>query len=304
MTVGLGDFAATLALTGFSVLAWRRHRNVGCKIWAFRVVPLGLVAFCCFGNGRAGALGVLFLTLVAYAVAAYGGGWRLASPKRRWLRAIWWLTHILVYYAMALAVCGSAAIIVRTAVRLSPLATEADWPWVGEKITDELPFTVEYRRAKTLCAEHDKRLRFRSGKRIGLLIDTCGYGPFRVYRMKDGLYCLEDGYGLANDSRLFRVNVTKETVEMKQGAGWFPIPEKGLVCGWCGGGDDLDDLSFYMYGDGDSDGKEWSEPVKGMPVGNSLDGMERIGEIRTDGRFRRLRESSQRGDRPGDPVLR
>ena len=291
MTIGLGDLAAMLVLAGFSVLAWRRHRSVGGKTWAFRVVPLGLAAFHCFGNGRAMALSVLCLTLVAYAVIAYRGGWRLASPEGRWLRSVWWLTHVLVYYVMALAVCWGTAGIVRTAVHFSPLAIEADWPWVGGKMTDELPFAVEYKRAKTLCAEHDKRLRFRSGKRIGLLIDTCGYGPFRVYRMKDGLYCLEDGYGLANDSRFFRVNVAKETVEMKQWMGWFPIPEKGYVRGWCGGGSDLDKFSFSMYPGGSLNGEEWSVTVKGTPVGDSLDNMVLIGEIGTDGRFHRLRQS-------------
>lgn len=301
MTIGMGDLAAMLVLTGVSVLAWRRHRVVGGKVWAFRVAPLGVAAFHCFGNARAMAFGILCLTLVAYAVAAYRGGWRLVSPKNRWLRAVWWLTHVLVYYVMALAVCGGAAGIVRTVVRFSPLATESDWPWVGGKITVELPFAVEYKRAWTFCAEHDKRLRFRSGKRIGLLIDTCGYGPFRVYRMQDGLYCLEDGYGLVNDSRFFRVNVAKETVEMKQGMGWFPIPEKGYVCGWCGGDDDLDGFSFNIYGVGDPDGEGWSKPVKGTPVGNSLDGMELIGEIRTDDRFRSSREPNPRGDKSVAP---
>lgn len=286
MAIGTGSLAAMLLLTGVNVLAWRRHRGIGGKTWAFRVVPLGLVAFHCVGNGRTTGFAVLGLTLVAYAVAACMGGWRLAFPKNRLLRATWWLTHILVYYVMALAVCGMSAGIVRTAVRLSPLATEADWPWTNGTIADGLPFAVEYRRAKTFCAEYDKRLLFRSGRRIGLLPDTCGYGPFRVYRMKDGLYCLEDGDGIADNHRFLRVKVEEEKVEMKYRDGWFPIPEKGYVRGWCGGSDYLKSFVFDMYNGGNLNGKGWRVTVEGTPIGKSLDGMEPIGEIGTDGQFR------------------
>ena len=280
-----------LLLAGISALAWCRRRNVGGKTWAFRIVPLGL--FVCFSlvHDRAMELATLGLTLVAYAVVAYRGGWRLTEPKNRMLRHVWWLTHVVVYYVMAVVVCGLPTGIVGTVVRWSPLATEADLPWRGGVISDELPFAVEYKRARTFCAEeYDKRLVFKSGKRIGLLIDTCGYGPFHVYKMKDGLCCLEDGYGLANNRRFLRVNVAKETVEMKWEIGWFPIPEKGLVRGWCGCQGELKDFRLYMYPGGDLNGERgWCVTVIGTPVGKSMDGMELIGEIDTRGRFSSVR---------------
>ncbi len=43
-----------------------------------------------------------------------------------------------------------------TVVRFSPIATEGDWPWTRGRITKELLFAVEYKRAKTLCAEYNE----------------------------------------------------------------------------------------------------------------------------------------------------
>jgi len=117
----------------------------------------------------------------------------------------------------------------------------------------------------------------------------CGYGPFRVYRMKDGLYCLEDGYeriGTDDRRRFLRVNVEKDTVELKVDIGWYPIPEKGCVRGWGGSPGDLKHFSFDMYPGGDLNAKGWSVSVTGTSVGNSLDGMTLIGEIDTCGSFR------------------
>lgn len=287
--IGMGDVATGLVLVGFCALAWCRFRAVGGKTWAFRVVPFGLFVCFFFAHDRTMELVTLGLTLVAYVVAAYRGGWRLAEPKNRLFRHVWWMTHVVVYYVMAVVACGLLAGVVGTAVKWSPLATEGDWPWRGGEITDELPFAVEYKRAKTFCAEYDKRLRFKSGKRIGLLIDTCGYGSFRVYKMKDGLYCLEDGYGIADNRRFLRVNVEKEMVELKHGIGWFPIPEKGYVRGWGGVSNDLKRFSFDMYSGGDLNGEGWRATVEGTHVGKSLDGMRLIGEIDTCGRFRSLR---------------
>lgn len=190
-----------------------------------------------------------------------------------------------VYFFMVLVLCGLLVGIVQTGIRFSPFATEGDWPWTKGRVTEALPFAVEYRRAKTFCAEYDKRVVFRSGKRVGLLMDTCGYGPFRVYRLKDGTYCLEDGFGLANDVRHQRVDVKRETVELKQGGAWYAIPGGGFIRGYGGVPGSLS-LTFSMYSGGDLNNEEgWDVDVTGTPVGDSLDGMELIGEIETSGRF-------------------
>ena len=282
MAIGMGDGAAMLLLTGFGALAWRR-RNVGGKTWAFRVIPFGIMLMTLVRDVLEIRWLLPLLIFIAYAFAAYRGGWRLKNPRNRILRSAWWMTHIIVYFIVIFIFCRISASILCTVIRFSPIATESDWPWTKGKITDDLPFAVEYKRAKTLCAEHDKRLLFKSGKRVGLLIDTCGYGPFRVYRLKDGNYCLVDGYGRIDNPRHLRVNAKQETVELKSGEKWYPIPEKGYVRGW-GGSDDS--FSFHMYSGGDLNGEGWLVPVRGAPVGNSLDGMKLIGEINTRGKFK------------------
>ena len=283
MAIGMSDIAAMLLLAGIGALAWL-WRNVGGKTWAFRIIPFGIVLMALVRDLLEIRWLLPLLIFIAYAIAAYRGGWRLRNPRNRILRGAWWMTHIVVYFIVIFMFCSISASILCAVIRFSPLATEGDWPWTKGRITADLPFAVEYKRAKTFCAEYDKRLLFKSGKRIGLLIDTCGYGPFRVYRLKDGTYCLVDGYGLINNQRHLRVNVEKETVELEFGGRWYAIPEKGYVRGW-GGSDDY--FSFDMYSGGDLNGEGWCVSVRGTPVDSSLEGMELIGEINTRGKFKR-----------------
>ena len=292
MTIGMSDIAATLVLAGISALAWRRRQNVGGKTWAFRVIPPGLILLL-LTPLRPNACWLAAL-LAAYAIAAHLGGWRFTTPGNRVLRAIWWATHVVVYFATGLIICAALSGGVKAVVMFSPIATEGDWPWTRGNIADELPFAVEYRRAKTFCAEYDKRILFKSGKRVGLPIDPCGFGPFRVYKLKTGEYCLVDGFDMklpksfGDQSRHMRVNVENETVELKSGNGWFKIPEKGYVCGWGGEPGNLNGFSFDMYSGRDLDGEVWHVDVKGAPVGASLDGMMLLGEIDTRGRFNKI----------------
>ena len=283
MSIGMGNIAAMLLLAGIGALAWLR-RNVGGKTWAFRIIPFGIVLMALVRDLLEIRWLLPLLIFTAYAFAAYRGGWRLRYPRNRILRRAWWMTHIVVYFIAIFMFCSISASILGTVIRFSQLATEGDWPWTKGRITEDLPFAVEYKRAKTFCAEYDKRLLFKSGKRIGLLIDTCGYGPFMVYRLKDGNYCLVDGYGLVDNQRRLRVNVENETVELEFGGRWYAIPEKGYVRGW-GGSDDY--FSFDMYSGGDLNGEGWCVSVKGTPVDSSLDGMELIGELNTRGKFKR-----------------
>ena len=297
MPIGMGNIAGFLLLIAISALAWRRKRNVGGKTWAFRTIPLGLIVLVgpcrCCGSLLAFLCGTLAI-LISYAIAAYKGGWRLVRPRNRILNGLWWVTHILVYFSLIFFLCASLAGIVGIFVKFSPIATEGDWPWTKGNITDRLPFAVEYKRAKTFCAEYDKRLLFKSGKRVGLPNDTCGFGAFQVYRLKSGEYCLEDGFdrklpaSFGDQSRWLRVNVENETVELKYGIGWFKIPEEGFVCGWGGSGTRLDDFDFDMYPGGDLNKERWSVSVSGTPLGDSLDGRELIGTIDTRGRFNGL----------------
>lgn len=295
MALSLSGIAAFLALIAISAIAWFRRRNVGGKTWAFRIIPPGIVLMClavCAGCDfplRHFSCFVLALFGV-YALSAYWGGWRLSRPRNRVLRGVWWLTHIIVYFALISFFCavltGAVGFFVATHTWTHPCT-------IGH-VTDTLPFTVQYKRAKTMCAEYDKRLLFKSGKCIGLPLDTCGFGPFQVYRLKSGDYCLVDGFdrklpeSFGDQSRWLRVNIEKETVELKHGIGWFKIPEGGYVRGWGGSPDDLSHFGFDMYPGGNLNNQGWQVTVPGTPVGDSLDEKKLIGTIYTSGRFRSL----------------
>ena len=283
MILDLGNLALVLFLTGISMFAWRRRRAVGGKTWAFRILPIGIILMRVISMSIEIALGCVALTFIVYAIAVFCGGWRLQWPRNPLLRRVWWGVHVVVYFVLIFALCFVLASVVCAVVRFSPLG---EFPWTRGRITDELPFAVEYKRAKTLCPEYDKRILFKSGKRIGLLIDTCGYGPFQVYLLKDGDYCLVDGFDERpgyKEPRYLRVNVKSESVELKVAGSWFPVPEQGYVRGW-GGSDELN-LDFFMYPGGDLNGEGWSVSVKGTLVGDSLEGMEFIGVIYTSGKF-------------------
>lgn len=81
------------------------------------------------------------------------------------------------------------------------------------------------------------------------------------------------------------MDVKRETVELKQGGAWYAIPGGRFIRGYGGVPGSLS-LTFSMYSGGDLNNEEgWDVDVTGTPVGDSLDGMELIGEIETSGRF-------------------
>ena len=291
MTVNAFVIAELIAVLGVSVLAWCKRKNVGGKIWAVRTVPPCLLVA---GALRLSFGSCLLFAFAVYALAAYFCGWRLATPRNVILRWIWWTVHVLVYllvvtvgYAIVATVL-SIAVVFLPSTKIGPITVNTESRWTRGRISNQLPFAVEYKVAHAIPTEYDKRILFKSGKRMGLPIDYGGHGPYRVYRLKSGDYCLVDGFGLpkshGDPERYLRVNVAEERVELKFGGGWFAIPENGVVCGW-GGGDDLQSFSFDMYPGGDLNAKHWSVPVIGKPVGDSLEGMELLGTIETDGRF-------------------
>ena len=140
--------------------------------------------------------------------------------------------------------------------------------------TSALEFAIEYRPAHPFLAEYDKTIVFKSGKRIGVWMDTGGAGPFAVYRLPTGEYYLVDGLKhdfIRND---YRVNITNETVEMMCDKTWVNIPEGALKV--VGGGNDSISVET-------ADGERWV--AGGMPVGESLKGRSYLGLLYPSGRF-------------------
>lgn len=275
MAIGLGDIVAFLALAGFSAIAWRRQRNVGGKTWAFRIVPLGIILMLVVSSNEA-VIACAMLTFAAYAFTAYRGGWRLTWPKNHWLHGVWWMVHVIVYFILISALCFTTASVVRLAVRFSPLPSET---WTRGNVSNELPFAVEYKRAKTLCAEYDKRIRFKSGKTVGIWPDTGGGGPFAVYALQDGEYYIVDGIEHDFLRNEYRVNCRNETVELKGKYSWILIPDRSLK---------IRSLKIAMHSDFDlmsqtADGTVCSTTT--TPIGRSLAERRFLGMILTSGRF-------------------
>lgn len=140
--------------------------------------------------------------------------------------------------------------------------------------TAVLEFAVEYRPAHPFLAEYDKTIVFKSGKRIGVWMDTGGAGPFAVYRLPTGEYYLVDGLEHDFIRSDYRVNVTNETVEMMCDKTWVNIPEGTIKV--VGGGNDSISVET-------ADGERWVDG--GMPVVDSLKGRSYLGLLYPSGRF-------------------
>lgn len=169
-------------------------------------------------------------------------------------------------------------IVVAFAVTLSERRCQefekTEQPWKGSAISELLPFTVEFQVAHPFQAEYHKRIGFRSGKRVGINIDTGGAGKFAVYELEDGCYYLLDGLDRIWIRSEYRVNPKAETVERKCGSLWIRIPD------------------FALYVDGWSDTSLSVETAtgrvsvdEGVHVEDSLKSKRFVGVITTQGEF-------------------
>lgn len=143
--------------------------------------------------------------------------------------------------------------------------------------TGALEFSVEYRPAHPFLAEYDKTIVFKSGKRIGVWMDTGGAGPFAVYSLPTGEYYLVDGLKHSFIRNDYRVNVTNETVEMMTGdTFWIRIPDGTLAV--VGGGGNSIEVNT-------SDEKYKNVESKLTSVGDSLSRRKYLGLIHPRGEF-------------------
>lgn len=138
-------------------------------------------------------------------------------------------------------------------------------------------FSVEYSNAHPFLAEYDKTIVFKSGKRIGVYMDTGGAGPFAVYRLPTGEYYLVDGLKHSFIRNDYRVNVTNETVEMMTGdTFWIRIPDSTLAVVGGGGNSIVINTADEKYKNVES---------KFMLVGDSLSRRKYLGLIHPRGEF-------------------
>lgn len=188
---GLIDLAVP-ALTGGLAWWWsRRQLRRGVWGWAFRAIPLllclcGLMkspwTWCAMACGFAGAV----------AVSVVWG--------RTPLRGLAWWKVVGRTLGASLA-CLFVLVLMLVACTATDIAQWVAWPdfycgkleWRAREIDEKLPFAVEHRPIHPFLAEYRRRIRFRSGKRVDIAVDTGGFSPFAVYRLSDGTYYLVDG---------------------------------------------------------------------------------------------------------------
>jgi hypothetical protein len=149
-------------------------------------------------------------------------------------------------------------------------------------------FSVEYINAHPFLAEYDKTIVFKSGKRIGVMMDTGGAGPFAVYSLPTGEYYLVDGLKHSFIRNDYRVNVTNETVEMMiADTFWIRIPDGTLAVVGDGGNSIEVNTSDEKYKNVES---------KLTSVGDSLSRRKYLGLIHPRGEF-------EKSDDGKDPYI-
>ena len=225
------------------------YRSLGWLVWSILAVHA--------------SLGLVVLAAVFYSLA-----------KRRWLRALG--QCLLGGVSAALFVTG--LVFVAVSLMFSNRNYEdfknTEQPWYGTLVCEQLPFAVEYQAAHPFLAEYNKRIVFKSGKRIGINVDTGGAGDFAVYALEDGRYYLVDGLRTVWIRSEYRVDPEAESVERKCGRNWLRIPDGSLfVDSWS------DDSLTVKTGSG-------AESVSsGQPVKDSLKDKRFIGMVTTKGKF-------------------
>ena len=149
--------------------------------------------------------------------------------------------------------------------------------WAVSEMTERIPFSVEYKPAHPFLAEYDKRIAFKSGKRIGVWMDTGGGGPFAVYALGTGEYYLADGVTCDFMRNDYRVNVSNETVEINVDGVWLRIPDGTVTVNGRGSGS----LSVKF----ESGEKKHVMITNGVPLGKTLECRRFLGYIRPNGKF-------------------
>lgn len=142
-------------------------------------------------------------------------------------------------------------------------------PWEGSEISAEIPFSIEFRRSNPFQREFDRRIVFRSGKRVGLCPDTGGAGAFAVYALGTNEFYVVDRLDDVDHFGEYRVNVEKETLECRSGEYvWIRVPDDAVSINGMGSG--------YLQVSTASGEKSVSESV---PVGDVLKYRRFIGRI-------------------------
>ena len=185
-------------------------------IWGFAAaIFLAVILVVPFLGKAQTVAAIAALVVLAVASLWYVAAFTVTLVKRQWRKA-----------ALMFVLGGTGACLLAVGFGLAmPFyfwAGAATWKQEDEKPrmagvpgeNGKTAFSVEYINAHPFLAEYDKTIVFKSGKRIGVWMDSGGAGPFAVYRLQTGEYYLVDGLEFDFIRNDYRVNVTNETAEI------------------------------------------------------------------------------------------
>lgn len=186
---------------------------------------------------------------------------------------------LIVSFVSIFVLCAAVPIGVGTAVCALVVkgVMPASFKWQCVAVPDA-GFAVEYRLTHPFLSEHDMRVRLlKNGAAFGLACDTGGFRDFKVSKLKDGRFLLENS-GTMHMVDKYLVDTAAGSVFAVFGDKAYPIPEgeEHFIDG-VGGSVDDDKMyfSFYKTKLGDGNGKN----IKGVSLGDALNGAKPFGEI-------------------------
>ena len=137
--------------------------------------------------------------------------------------------------------------------------------WKSVEIPSEPKFELQLKRKPALCPEFDRRVKFESGKTVGIFLDTCGRGNFSVYALRNGAVYIESEY------EKYIIDPRAEKVCEVLGANVAEL-KGGLINGrWGAEGKVL----YDVYG-----GEEETFESRTSPLGDALENKRKIGDLR------------------------
>lgn len=138
--------------------------------------------------------------------------------------------------------------------------------WESVEIPSEPRCELQLKRKPALCPEFDRRVKFKSGKTVGISLDTCGRGNFSVYALQNGAVYIE------SECEKYIIDPRAEKVCEVLGANFVEL-KGGLINGRWG---ENGKILYDVYGDG---GEKTFES-QATPLGGALENKRKIGNLR------------------------
>ncbi len=132
---------------------------------------------------------------------------------------------------------------------------------------------MQFKRAFAMCPEYDRRIKFKSGKIVGIFPDTCRQSNFAVYKLKNGWLYLKCTGGIGNS---FFIDTKNERVYDVFCNTYAELRGKNTVNGRMGFAD-ANEIEYDIYC-----GKNYnmgSYKSKVLPSGDIMENARYLGEL-------------------------